>query len=362
MSRAADEHFMRAALRLAESAWQRARPNPTVGCVIVADGKIIGRGISERVGGEHAEARALAEAGAKARDATAYVTLEPCAHHGNTPPCVEALQAAGVARVCYGVSDPDPRVAGAGDRALQLAGIQVTSDVLAAETAALHRGFLSRIQRRRPWVTLKLAASLDGSTAMASGESQWITGPAARQRGHELRARSGAMLVGVGTILADDPQLTARPAAGECVVQPLVAVVDSTLRTPAEAQVASRDSTLIYAVTKNLARSELGQAQVISTPEAGGRCDLPFVLADLARRGVNDVLVESGPRLAGALSSAGLVDQYHVFLAARWLGDQTSRLLTTPDWTHLADGEALDIQSVRQLGGDLEIVAAPKKT
>ncbi len=359
---AADSHFMRAALALAHSARQRARPNPTVGCVIVNDGRIVGRGVSELYGGAHAEQVAISEAGAATKGSSVFVTLEPCAHEGQTPPCVDALIRAEVNRVCLSLKDTNPLVNGAGIERLRAAGIEVVSGVLESEAKLLHSGFLSRMQRARPWVVVKVATSLDGATAMASGESQWITSPTSRRTVHELRASAGAVMVGGGTVRADNPNLTAR-LEDAVLVQPRAVVLDSELRCDPSAVVMQRRDTLVFCAAGRNRNSHHGAAEVIAVDadSKSGGLDLAQVLHELAHRGINDVLVEAGPTLSGALVSGGFADEYQIFVAPRWLGSQTGRMLETPGWNKLADGQSLDIVEInKNTDGDLVIRAYPK--
>ena len=320
-----DADHMRHALRLAGRGIGRTAPNPSVGCVIVsAEGVMVGRGRSGDGGRPHAETIALAQAGEAARGGTVYVTLEPCAHHGQTPPCAEALVQAGVARVVVALQDPDPRVAGKGFAILRLAGIDVVVGVLKKEVAALHAGFLNRIEKNRPLVTLKIAQSLDGRTAAASGRSKWITGEEARRFGHLLRARSDAILVGMETTLADDPELTCR-LPGLDKYSPLRVVLDSRLRLPQSAklaQTARQIPTLVF--TSHDGGGELtaqGVEIVKVAKDARGRPDIAAVLAELARRGVNDLLVEGGATVHAAFLDRGLADRLEIFTAPILLGE-----------------------------------------
>lgn len=360
MAGSPDSAHMAQALRLAEKGLYTAMPNPIVGCVIVKDGAIVGEGWHRFAGENHAEINALQAAGDGARGATVYVTLEPCAHHGKTPPCAEALVAAGVAEVVIGLRDPHPEVDGRGIRILAEAGIRVRSGVLADDVERQLEGFLSRVTRGRPFVRLKTACSLDGCTAMASGESRWITGPGARADVQRLRARSGAILTGIGTVLADDPALTVRdPAIDTAGRQPLRVVLDDRLRMPLSAEMlALPGETLVYC-TSDANRKALvaAGAEVVKVGGSDGHVDGSAVLEDLAGRGVNEVLVEAGPMLAGALITANLVDELVIYQAPHIMGSETRRMFRTPTWTALSDRRPLDIIDASPVGPDTRITA-----
>ena len=359
---AADHEFMARALRLAARGRYTTQPNPRVGCVIVAGGEIVGEGWHRVAGGPHAEIDALTAAGPRAAGATAYVTLEPCAHHGRTPPCVDTLIAARVARVVAAMTDPNPAVAGRGLAALAAAGIEVASGLLATRAGALNAGFVSRMTRGRPRVTLKLAASLDGRTALADGTSQWITGPAARADVQRLRAASSAILTGIGTALADDPSLTVRaPGVDTAGRQPLRVVLDSRLRLPASARMlALPGRTLVFAADSGADDAALAAAgAVIERLPAGARgLDLRAALRRLAEHECNDVLVESGPTLAGALVEAGLADELVLYLAPHLLGASARGLFALPGLSTMADRVQLRITDLRRVGDDLRLRAA----
>lgn len=358
---AADSQWMARALQLAERGLYTTTPNPRVGCVLVSAGTVVGEGWHERAGEPHAEVHALREAGGAARGATAYVTLEPCSHHGRTPPCAEALVAAGVSRVVCAMQDPNPLVAGNGLAALRAAGIEVECGLMEAAARELNIGFVTRMTRGVPWVRSKIAASLDGRTALANGTSQWITGPAARRDVQHWRARSCAVLTGSGTVLADDPRLNVREVNAER--QPLRVVLDSRLRTPPQAAIL-RGGALIYTAVADAAGSAALQAQgaeVVMLAGADGQVDLSGVMDDLARRGINEVLVEAGRTLNGALLQAGLVDELVLFLAPQLLGDAARGLAELGELTQLRQRVALQWQDVRQVGGDLRIVARISK-
>ena len=327
MSAEADSRFMRLALALGSRGLGRCWPNPAVGCVIVQGGRIVGRGWTQPGGRPHAEAVALAQAGAAARGATAYVSLEPCAHHGKTPPCAEALVAAGVARVVTALEDPDRRVAGRGHALLRAAGIAVTEGVEATAAARAHRGFLTRLGAGRPMVTLKLATSLDGRIATASGESKWITGPAARRRVHALRLGHDAVLVGGGTARADDPRLTVRDIGAG--VQPVRLVASRRLDLPRDGRLAGSVAEgplwLLHDPDQTRAASAdywrgLG-ARLVAVPAGGGRqLDPAAMLAALGAAGLTRVFCEGGGALGASLLAAGLVDALVVFAAGLALG------------------------------------------
>jgi diaminohydroxyphosphoribosylaminopyrimidine deaminase/5-amino-6-(5-phosphoribosylamino)uracil reductase len=350
---------MAEALRLAAMGRYTARPNPMVGCVLVRDGQRLGAGWHAKSGEAHAEVRALSDAG-DARGATAYVTLEPCTHHGRTPPCAEALIAAGIAEVVIAVQDPFAAVDGRGIQALQKAGIKVRTGLMQDQAAHLNRGFFRRVQTGIPFVTLKTAISLDGATAMKSGESQWITGAAARKDVQRLRAASGAVLSGIGTVLADDPSLTVRDESIKPrPEQPLRAIVDSQLRMPQSANMLCLAGTTVIYCLDDTRRDVLatGSTEVVRTSACGERVALGAVLADLGARGINDVLVEAGPTLAGGFVERGLVDELVIYQAPHIMGSETIPMFRTPGWTSLAGRRELTIVDVRRLGADTRITA-----
>ena len=354
----ADHGFMAQALRLARRGLYSTTPNPRVGCVIVKDGAVVGEGWHEKAGGPHAEVHALKAAGAYARGATTYVTLEPCSHHGRTPPCAEALINAGVARVVAAMQDPNPQVGGRGLASLAAAGIVAECGLLEAEARELNVGFVSRMSRGRPWVRLKLATSLDGKTALRNGVSQWITGPAARQDGHRWRARACAILSGIGTVRDDDPQLNVRGVATDR--QPLKVVVDSRLELSPQARVLEGGRLLLVTAAVDEARSELLRqrgAEVIFLPNATGKVDLPALLTALGRRGVNELHVEGGFRLNGALLSEGLVDELLLYLAPCLVGDKARGMFDLPELASLDDKCQLTIRDMCMVGSDLRVIA-----
>jgi diaminohydroxyphosphoribosylaminopyrimidine deaminase/5-amino-6-(5-phosphoribosylamino)uracil reductase len=357
---AADSQWMAHALRLAERGLYTTSPNPRVGCVLVLADKLVGEGWHLRAGEPHAEVHALRAAGEKTRGATAYVTLEPCSHHGRTPPCADALIAAGVKRVVAAMQDPNPLVAGQGLQKLRAAGIEVECGLMEAAARELNIGFVTRMAHGMPWVRSKIAASLDGRTALNNGSSKWITGEAARRDVQDWRARSCAVFTGVGTVLADDPQLNVRIETGR---QPQRVILDSQLRMPPTARILS-GGVLIYTVSadegKRTALRRAG-AEVIVLPEVAGQVDLVAVLRDLAQRGINEVLVEAGRTLNGALLKAGLVDELVLYLAPQLLGDAARGMAGLGELTQLQQRVDLHWRDVRQVGGDLRIVAGIAK-
>lgn len=362
---AVDHAHMAHALQLAERGLWTTSPNPRVGCVIARGEAVLGTGWHERAGGPHAEVVALRDAGPQARGATAYVTLEPCNHHGRTPPCVDALLAAGVARVVAAMEDPNPLVAGQGLARLRAAGLAVEVGLLGDVAEALNAGFVSRMRRGRPWVRVKLAASLDGRTALAGGESQWITGPAARVDGHRFRAQACAMLTGMGTVALDDPQLTVRDLP--TVRQPARVVVDGRLRISPNAHVLAGGGTLVAHgsaarttgadfAARRAALAATG-SELVELSAADGHVDLAALLAELARRGHNELHVEAGGRLAGALLASGLADELLLYLAPCVIGDTGRGLFALPALASLADRPRLDVFDLRMVGGDLRVRA-----
>jgi diaminohydroxyphosphoribosylaminopyrimidine deaminase/5-amino-6-(5-phosphoribosylamino)uracil reductase len=349
---------MAQALRLAEKGLYSTSPNPRVGCVIVHGGEVVGRGWHERAGGPHAEINALAGAGSRARGAVAYVTLEPCSHHGRTPPCAEALIKAGIARLIMAMEDPNPLVAGKGSALLRQAGVEVQAGLMEAQAQKLNVGFVSRMTRGRPWVRLKIAASLDGKTALNNGASQWITDEPARRDGHRLRARSCAILTGIGTVLADDPELNVRHI--ETSRQPLRVIVDSRLRIPLDSKVLRGEQALIFTASdcqeKTTALRDMG-ASVIRLPDADGKLDLAKMMQALAGLEINELLVEAGAGLNGALISAALVDELVIYLAPYFLGDAARGMVQLPELAFLEEKRALAIHEVRAIGADMRISA-----
>ena len=360
----ADQLCMQLALELATQALWRTSPNPRVGCVLVdAQGLEIGRGATQQAGGPHAEVMALRDSAARGHStvgATAYVTLEPCSHHGRTGPCCDALVAAGVARVVASLADPNPLVAGRGAERLRSHGVQVELGLGAEASRELNLGFFSRMVRATPWVRMKAASSLDGLTALPNGESQWITSSAARADGHAWRARSCAILTGIGTVLADDPRLDVREV--DTPRQPAVVVVDSALRTPVTAALFSaKRRVLIYASRPDadrIAALTAQGAEVVDLPGANGRVDLKAMLADLARREINELHVEAGAGLNGALLQAGLVDELLLYVAPKLLGSGRG-IAEMSALHHLADVPVLEFLSADRIGPDVRLLARP---
>ncbi|MGE5470359.1 MAG: bifunctional diaminohydroxyphosphoribosylaminopyrimidine deaminase/5-amino-6-(5-phosphoribosylamino)uracil reductase RibD [Bacteroidota bacterium] len=355
---AVDHGMMARALQLAELGLWTTSPNPRVGCVLVRDGEIVGEGWHQKAGEPHAEVHALRAAGERARGATAYVTLEPCSHYGRTPPCAEALIAAGVSRVVTAMVDPNPLVAGKGLALLEAAGIETASGLLENEARELNIGFVSRMTRGRPWLRLKAAASLDGKTALNNGVSQWITGPDARTDGHRWRARACAILTGIGTVRDDDPQLNVR--AVETSRQPLRIVVDSRLETSPNARVLLDGPSLIVGAMVHAEKIDAlraAGADVLILPNAAGKVDLKALLEELGRRGINEVHAEAGFKLNGSLLGEGLVDELLLYLAPCLIGDAANGLFNLPALTSLADKRRLQIRDLRQVGTDVRIVA-----
>lgn len=357
---AADHAAMARALRLAARGLDTTSPNPRVGCVIVRDGATVGEGWHARAGEAHAEVHALRQAGAAARGATAYVTLEPCSHFGRTPPCADTLIEAGVARVVAAMEDPNPLVAGRGMARLRAAGIATGHGLLADAAHELNIGFVSRMTRGRPWLRLKAAATLDGKTALHNGLSQWITGPAARRDGHRWRARACAILTGIGTVRADDPQLTVREVP--CERQPLRVVVDARLEIPPHARILQGAPVLVATASEDGARAAALHAaghEVLAVADAAGRVDLAALLRALGARGVNELHVEAGFRLNGALMRAGCVDELLIYLAPMLTGDAAQGLFDLPALQRLDGATRLDIRDLRRVGADLRLIARP---
>ena len=355
---ALDHQHMAHALRLAERAAYTARPNPMVGCVIARDEVVVGEGWHQRTGGAHAEVFALRQAGEQARGATAYVTLEPCAHHGRTPPCALALIEAGVSRVVAAMRDPFPKVDGGGFVLLREAGIEVAEGLMAAQARELNHGFLSRIERGRPWVRVKLAASLDGRTAMADGSSKWITGAAAREDVQHWRARAGAILTGAATVLADDPMLTVRLADTE-VLPPLRVVLDARLRSLECARVREGGAPTLYVHDAAVSPPDAADAEFASVPSHDGRLDLGAVLALLAERGINEVHTEAGATLAGALLAGGWVDELLLYQAPTLLGEHGLPLLSGLGIHAMDQQRQMRVVDRRQVGEDLRLLLRP---
>lgn len=371
MNRSDDLRFMWRAIRLADKGLYSTHPNPRVGCILVKNGEIIAEGWHKKAGGPHAERVALAIAGDSARGATAYVSLEPCCHHGRTPPCTDGLIEAGVSRVVAAMEDPNPLVAGKGLAALKEAGIAAESGLLEAEARALNPGFVKRMTQGLPYVRCKLAMSLDGRTAMASGESKWITSGAARQDVQRLRARSEAIVTGIGTVLADDPSLNVRlqPSelpgldADESVIQPVRVVLDSRLRMPSDRKMLQLPGqTLVICTDQNPTHAiklESADALVYEAPESDGHVDLASAFAYLADQEINEVLLETGPTLAGSALHAGLVDELVIYMAPHLMGDSARGLFSLPALRHMHERLDLEIIDIRAVGKDWRITAKP---
>ena len=356
---AADHGHMARALRLAERGLYTTTPNPRVGCVLVNEGAFVGEGWHARAGEPHAEVHALRAAGELARGATAYVTLEPCSHHGRTPPCANALIDAGVTRVVAAMRDPNPQVAGAGISLLTLAGIRVEVGLLEAQARELNLGFIARMTRGRPWLRIKTASSLDGGTALANGVSMWITGSPARADVQAWRARACAILTGVGTVLTDDPRMNVRDI--DTPRQPLKIIVDSHLRTPPSAQILHGPTLIACAQVDAVRRAALEDAgaEVLCIPGPNGRVGLSALIGVLALRGLNEIHVEAGATLNGALLEAGLVDEWIAYLAPVILGDTARGVFSLPPMTDMAARPTFSLQDSRQVGGDLRLSLRP---
>ncbi|MEW8028920.1 MAG: bifunctional diaminohydroxyphosphoribosylaminopyrimidine deaminase/5-amino-6-(5-phosphoribosylamino)uracil reductase RibD, partial [Candidatus Thiodiazotropha sp.] len=365
---ALDQRFMARAIQLARLGWYSTHPNPRVGCLIVKEGEVIAEGYHRRAGEPHAERNALAKAGVAASGATAYVTLEPCCHHGRTSPCTEALIESGVKRVVVGMPDPNPLVSGQGLELLRQAGIQVTAGVMRSQVEALNPGFIKRMLHGLPYVRCKMAMSLDGRTAMADGESQWITSSAARMDVQRLRAQSAAILTGVGTLLADDPSMNVRLSARELgleegipVPHPLRVVLDPELTTPVHAKMLGLPGpTLIICSDEQPlhgAALEAAGAQIVRLPGEKQRLDLQQVVRYLAEQEINEVLLESGATLAGAMLEQGLVDELMIYQAPHLMGNKGLGLFLLPGIARMADRIALQVTDLRQIGPDIRITA-----
>jgi diaminohydroxyphosphoribosylaminopyrimidine deaminase/5-amino-6-(5-phosphoribosylamino)uracil reductase len=361
----AAEVLMARALALAARGRMSTHPNPRVGCVVVRDGEIVGEGYHLRAGEPHAEVLALRAAGPRAQGAEVFVTLEPCAHHGRTPPCVEALIAAGVRRVWAAMDDPDPRVSGKGLARLRQAGIEVRLGVMGEQAAEENRGFVSRHRRGRPWLTLKLAASLDGRTALASGESRWITGAPARADVQRLRAEAGAVLTGAGTVRADDPRLDVRepqigPDGAAAVRQPDRIVLAGRGRVPTNAKVWAPGARR-YLLTAHAAHAAPPEVEVLHLPANDeGYVDLAAAGRALAQREINEVLIECGPRLAGAWLGSGLVDEWVVYVAPMVLGHEARPLAFLPGPASLEEAMRFGLWEVTKVGEDVRLKLRPR--
>jgi diaminohydroxyphosphoribosylaminopyrimidine deaminase/5-amino-6-(5-phosphoribosylamino)uracil reductase len=358
-----DADYMRQALALARRGLGRTSPNPPVGAVVVAGGRVVGRGWHRRAGAAHGEAAALRDAGPRARGATLYVTLEPCNHHGRTGPCTEAILAAGVRRVVFGARDPNPHVRGGGPARLRRAGLEVVGGVERAACEELIAAFTSLVRRRRPLVTLKLAATLDGRIATRSGDARWISGAPARRLVHQWRDEMDAVMVGIGTVLADDPQLTCRRRGGR---DPLRVIVDSRLRIPLSAVVLTKEAapaTVVATVVstgRKLAALRARGATVLSLPGRGGRVSLRRLLQALGQRGIASVLLEGGATLAAAALREGLVDRLALFLAPRLIGGDGRPMLASLGVRDLADAPRLRLLGAERVGDDWLLRAVPE--
>jgi diaminohydroxyphosphoribosylaminopyrimidine deaminase/5-amino-6-(5-phosphoribosylamino)uracil reductase len=349
MFSATDHELMGRVLALAGRGLYTTTPNPRVGCVIARDDTVVGEGWHEKAGLPHAEALALQAAGAKARGASLYLNLEPCSHHGRTPPCADAIVAAGIARVVAAMRDPNPKVAGAGFAKLRAAGIAVEQGLREDEARELNIGFVARMMRGRPWVRMKIAASLDGRTALANGKSQWITGERARADGHRWRARACAVLAGFGTVRDDDPQLNVRGV--DTPRQPLKVVVDSKFETSPSARLLRDGKTLIAGAVRSAG------AEIVIIPNDRGKVDLFGLTEELARRELNEIHVEAGTKLNGSLLEAGVVDELLVYLAPSVIGDSGRGMFSLPELKELSGRTALAIREVERVGEDLRILA-----
>ncbi|MCW8855342.1 MAG: bifunctional diaminohydroxyphosphoribosylaminopyrimidine deaminase/5-amino-6-(5-phosphoribosylamino)uracil reductase RibD [Gammaproteobacteria bacterium] len=358
---------MARAIQLAKKGLYTTEPNPRVGCVIVKDNKIVGEGWHEKAGEGHAEINALQQAGKNAQDATVYVTLEPCSHHGKTPPCADALIAAGVKRVIAAMQDPNPLVAGKGLTKLAQAGIEVESDLMEAQAKELNPGFIKRMSQGLPWVRVKLAMSLDGRTAMDSGESKWITGSTAREDVQKLRARSSAILTGIGTVLADNPWMNVRLdekqlAISSEVRQPLRVVIDSQLKCPQDADMLDLPGRTVIMTTEH-AQGDMqhDNVEVVRLPSANNHVDLQAALSWLAEHDINEVHVEAGSVLSGAFLEADLVDEIIVYMAPHIMGNNAKGLFHLPEMDKMHQRIGLEIKDIRPVGIDWRITAKPKK-
>lgn len=360
-----DRIHMARAMVLAARGLNGTSPNPRVGCVIAQDALVVGEGWHRQAGGPHAEIYALQAAGEKARGATAYITLEPCCHQGRTPPCTDALHKAGIRRVVYAAQDPNPQVNGGGGQALRAAGMEVSSGLLSAESEQLNAGFFMRMRLGRPLVRCKIAASLDGRTALADGRSQWITAEPARLDVQRLRAQSSAILTGIGTVLADDPLLNVRGLADEAARQPLRVVLDSGFRTPPDARLLSVPGAVLIlgaGSAENRTALEACGAGVEVLACTAGRVHLQAVMQRLAALQINEVLVEAGPVLNGALLAAGLVDELIVYQAAHVLGTTARGMFEIPALPAMSERPTFELLEVRRVGADLRLRYKPAVT
>lgn len=357
-----DHKLMTRAINLAERGLFTTDPNPRVGCVLVNDGEVVGEGWHEVAGEPHAEINALNQAGEKAKGATAYVTLEPCCHQGKTPPCSEALIAAGISRVVVGMEDPNPQVAGEGLKQLAAAGIEVSSGLMEEQVARLNPGFIKRMQSGRPFIRCKMAMSVDGRTAMASGESKWITGDAARINVHQLRARSSAIITGIGTVLADDPSLNVRlPDYEGEIHQPLRVILDPHLSTPVDASMFNLPGRklIVTATDDEEVKEQLDRddVEVVYMPNGHDSIDLQALMGLLAELEINEVLLETGATLSGAVLKAGLIDELVIYMAPKLMGHNARGLFRLPGLDSMEQSIDLDISDMRAVGKDWRITA-----
>ena len=360
MAEADDYRYMAQAIGLAQRGLYTTDPNPRVGCVLVKNGDVVGEGWHERAGAPHAEIMALRAAGEKAKGAVAYISLEPCCHHGRTPPCSDALIEAGVTRVVIAMEDPNPQVAGKGLSQLREAGIAVETGVMTAQAEALNPGFIQRMRHGRPYVRCKMAMSLDGRTAMASGESQWITGEAARQDAHRLRARSSAIITGIGTVLSDNPSMNVR-LEDEEVLQPVRMVLDSKLQIPTDSKMLSLPGrTVVCTVSQDKQKTEAIEAtgaDVMHLSEENGNVSLSALMDYLCEVQANEVLLEAGSTLSGAFIKADMVDELVIYMAPTLLGDDARGLFSLPGLKEMKDRIDLDIIDMKAIGKDWRFTA-----
>ncbi len=345
--------MMARALALAGKGLYTATPNPRVGCVLAQGETVVGEGWHEKTGGPHAEVVAIGQAGARAAGATLYVNLEPCNHEGRTPPCADLILSKKIKRVVAAMLDPNPQAADGGER-LAAAGVGFEHGLMETEARELNIGFVSRVTRGRPWVRMKIAATLDGRTALADGRSQWITGPEARKDGHRWRARACAILTGIGTVKADDPRLTVRDV--ETPRQPLRVIVDSRLEIPANARVLEGGGALVFCAVDSKKKIE---AEVHNLPNPYGKVELPLMLEELARRGINELHVEAGVRLNGSLVREGCVDEFLIYLNPSFLGDEAQGMLSLAGISSLEEKIKLKMTSLERIGDDIRILARP---
>ena len=360
--------YMQHAIRLAKKGLYTTDPNPSVGCVIVKNDEIVGEGWHQRAGEAHAEINALTQAGDKARDATVFVSLEPCSHTGKTPPCADALVDAGVKKVIVAMKDPNPLVAGSGLKKLHDAGIETEDGLLEAQARALNPGFIKRMETGRPFVRVKLAMSLDGRTAMASGESQWISGAASRADVQRLRAESSAILTGIDTVLADNPSMNVRETEGQVfsgtngeLRQPVRIVLDSQFRMPVDAKIAAIAGKCIVYTTVNVDNKSSYPFIIETCNTQDGKIDLQFLMKDLANKEINLLHVEAGSVLCGALLKNGLVDEIIIYMAPHIMGNDAKGLFHLPELVHMKDRISLTIKDVRSVGNDIRITAQPER-